>query len=250
MRDVKSILSTIISNIDKSIYIYSVIEIDGGWRIVVNRTLWLSIGDVITINEIDYTITDYVLNASIDLTGSEIPIIGTFNAKTPYFTYGKYSRVNDELNQVQDKESFLPLIWLFENNVRQAPTRVDSLIDSRGTVRLFLCMTTDWQVDREEDEKRTIAPLRQLATVISNEVFTNKNVYRGDFWNDYKEHSKFTTGGDGLNTNGNNVLGMTLSGVELSLYVSIKQDLCTFEGATATRPQGAGFDYNFDFNFE
>lgn len=78
------------------------------------NTFYLNVGKTFTIDSVDYTITDFVMNESITFTGASIPDVETFDIEPPKFVYGTPKFVNIELSKMGKSARKYPFIWCVE----------------------------------------------------------------------------------------------------------------------------------------
>ena len=108
-------------------------NLDGTYTLSVNNTYYLSLGSVVTINLIDYKVTDFVLNNSLTLSGAVIPIAHTVNIQ-----------INQNINEY-------PFIWLLEFLDAEHDDADDSSVKATLDLNLYFLTSSDfedWNIDK------------------------------------------------------------------------------------------------------
>ena len=144
------ILNDLIESTLHRVTIESIIDnLDGTYTLSVNNTYYLSLGSVVTINLIDYKVTDFVLNNSLTLSGAVIPTGTYFDIDSPRFIHGTPKKVNGEYNN-QNINSY-PFIWLLEFLDADYNDTFNDSVKAVLDLNLFFLTKNnfeDWNIDK------------------------------------------------------------------------------------------------------
>jgi len=124
-------------------------NLDGTYTLSVNNTYYLSLGSVVTINLIDYKVTDFVLNNSLTLSGAVIPTGTYFDIDSPRFIHGTPKKVNGEY--INQNINEYPFIWLLEFLDAEHDDADDSSVKATLDLNLFFLTSSDfedWNIDK------------------------------------------------------------------------------------------------------
>jgi len=123
-------------------------NLDGTYTLSVNNTYYLTLNSVVTINLVEYKITDFTLNNSITLSGAVIPTVEFFDIDSPRFVHGTPKRVNSEYTNQNINQ--YPFIWLLEFLDADYDDTFDGAVKAVLDLNLFFLTNsdfTDWDID-------------------------------------------------------------------------------------------------------
>lgn len=251
--EVATLLNEVVDSMVLTLNVYAVRLSSSKYKCYTLNTHYLNTNKVVSIGGYNYRVDSFSLNEWVLLEPvghSEAIVEGDYNLPNPFFIWGKYKAVNQELAK-QQFTSIMPLIWMFELQPRAIPQDKLTVIESSGSVRLFFMSTanyTDFTTSQHYTE--VIYPMDNLITSFFAKVKRHKRVGNEVFLSSRLNHSKFTTGGGSISGGQeNNVLGKELSGVELEIQIPIKIDLnCPVKTIPAIA--GGAFDSSFDNSFD
>ncbi len=248
---INTLLKEVLDGLNLQLVVYAVTASpNGGWVLSVDQTHYLNTNKQFKISGIVYTVTSFIQDKQVTVTGSIAPVRGSYTLPPPYFTHGKLKAVNFDLAK---KEPLItsPLIWNFEIQGRTRPAEVDTVIISEGAVKLFFMTTANYEdFDTDAHYTECIEPMN---TVIDSFIKALKDHRRTGlvFENSRTAHAKFTTGGNSTTAGTEkNVLPVFVSGIELDIAVPIIEDYtCKIRKIPITDGSGfskTGFNEGFD----
>ena len=87
---------------------------DGTYTLTTGSTHYLHKGSnsLLTIDGNEYEILEVVINQSVKVKGSVIPVASTFNLPVPYFFHGTIRQTNTELSEELDMAKKTPMVYL------------------------------------------------------------------------------------------------------------------------------------------
>lgn len=141
---------------------------DGTYTLTVPKTYYLIPGKyrTLTINSIDYIITDVVNNASITLRGSVVPPTSTFNLPVPYYFNGTILQTNTELKKESNLYEKTPMVYLrrpFTETLDAKDLNNSDVANEAPLVIYFLTEATFAKWSTAEHDLYAIKPMRNLA---------------------------------------------------------------------------------------
>ncbi len=171
MENLPDIIQSIIDQIDLNISIdnVEVIDVSTDKLYVCSTTSFLTKTKVVTINGLEYIVTDFDLNNWVEVTpkGHSTPVptdTKVMTAQEITFLHGApYSVNNEYLSLSTDQINKTPFIWLLESYEFEDLPR-DSSIDLSFSARLFFL---DWYSERKRDSNQNqnnyaIKPMQNL----------------------------------------------------------------------------------------
>lgn len=212
-----------IENLNLTVNVLDVEIIDGNTRLTVDKTWYLSKYSTLNGDKI----TDFKLNEWLEVdTNSSVVSGDSFTLPTLTFVNGKYSEVHKDLNRWGRPNEINPMVWLFELQTRQNGDW-DDVFDTSGDVRLFFLNSDDYtRYDTADRYKQVIEPMRQIIFEFQRQMINSGQVL-WDFNARTTDHAKFETRGEGLNSDGKQILGFKQSGIEWRGNIKmLKKDKC------------------------
>lgn len=181
MRQITTILSEIVNNLDLEIIVKSVSTSGSNFILTVDKTWWLHKNVYFKLGATDYyKVVDFTLNQSLTITPVDhenTPTANTYILENPIFYHGKVKPTVAELRNIKDWYKQPPLIWLYEILRRSKPQDPITSIDSEGSISLFFLMTNniqDWTTD--DHYQQVILPLNELVEYFIEQLKVNPNL--------------------------------------------------------------------------
>lgn len=222
------LLETIFATIDRTVYVTSYTDNeDGSYTIETCDTKWLYLGRTITIGELDYVVTDLVVNESITVTGTELPEALTFELFPFYFIHGTIIAAMIQLNAEQYNWNKYPVAYLHQITREKFDENPENTLERESDCEIFFLAEanfSDWT--NEEHSSYSIAPMRNLLFDFIDALKSAKNI---GLIVDYElfDHAKF---GVYLSDKGHtsSIFKDELSGVQLKITIPFEKD-CSCE---------------------
>ena len=219
------IIDTLVQALGVTFNIKTSAVIGSNFILTTDCTWWLSILDKVTIGGFEYEIVDFTINVSITikpLNGGGLPIApSTFSIPPPTYIHGTLKMTQNEIDAINNKESLVPFVWLFEVIRDRKNTDSESMIDRTTELRIFFITSADssnWLTD--DHYLNVINPLQQMVDLFIKNIENNKLfAYELDF--DCIPLLNLSQEG----TQENSLFDCNLSGIELRLFADIREDL-------------------------
>ena len=235
MIQVKTVLSQIIGDLSLNLDIDSVTDNgDGTYTLSVDNTQYLNVGASVTLDSVDYTVTSFILNDSVTISGDSAPTTGIKTLPNPTFAHGKYKAVNSQLSMRQPID-YMPLVWMYELLPRTQPDDPLSLIDSEGQVRMFFCMSAKWDDWETADHYTEVFdPLNNVIDALIQKMRVSPMI--GELGAiERTNHPKFATGGNTIDGGQESaILPGYVSAVEVIIDLPILQSTSSCNGLKDT----------------
>jgi len=217
-------LKVIIDQIDKSVICQSVVNNGNGtYTFACNYTKWLTAGYDVTIGLVTYTITSFVCNESITVSGASLPTVLTFDLYPLIFKHGTIQKVSQELDSEPNFKTKLPLVFLHE--IVEEKIHLDPIdaIDNDVDVRLYFltdCDFANWT--QLQGDTLGIQPMRNACNEFLKCLSVSQYVADLTGVGNVKNYNVFGN----YNDNGTlkNIFNMYLSGVQLKIGIPFLKD--------------------------
>ena len=246
---VSDVLTEVVESIDASLNFYYV-NFDGtNYECRTTNTLWFKTKNKLVLDGNEYTVVSFVLNEKLVLSGSESLSKGSYQVANPTFKHGKLKPTVAEIQRAGNRLGY-PLIWMYELTPRQQPNAVDSILESTGSVKIFILNTTDYPNFTTVDHyKEVLAPLNNLQDIFIRRLKKHKRIGKIVFAGNVVNHAKFTNDVGLTDSQGNNILPQDLCAIELDLNIPIKINLnCRIKNIPEPSVEGS-FDSGFNEGF-
>jgi hypothetical protein len=208
-------------------------NLDGTFTLPLCRTYWLKAQDVITVDSIDYTITNVTKDTSVTVTAASVPTALNFYLDAPSFYHGTIIQTNQELSQdVKNVEERSPMAYLLRD-LEETFFDNSNLLDRETNIRLFFLHDTNFQdYTTELADEETLEPMRTMAYFFVEEVL-KKSKLIGKI-EDYTIRDYLRFGRENASGYTENIFNDNFSGVELSITLPIKHTyLCECDDVRA-----------------
>ena len=148
------ILNTLLTTTANTITISSVDSLGSSlYKINTRNTLYLRTDKKVTINSVEYRITDFEINSYITVKAlsGDVPVVVTsFTVDAPLFVWGNPKMVSNELDlRIKNKAQVHPFIWAVEISNTQLDLNPASAIKSTPSFNLFFLDSNkfdDWTI--------------------------------------------------------------------------------------------------------
>lgn len=223
-----NIIKDLVENWVINLNISSVVVVGSTYKLFTCNTHYLTEQSAIILDEVEFTITSFVNNEYLIVTGDSLPIAGIYQLPAPYFVHGTIIQANEELTLESDCFKKTPMVFLRRpfsetfNNLQQAD-------DRNADITLYFLTQADfasWQID--EYDNRAINPMRNLVNEFIEMLNKNPQINKSQI-SDYRVEEKIKFGVY-VTEKGyeQSVFNDTLSGVMLSLSLPIRKNYtCT-----------------------
>lgn len=173
------LLKPIIDSIDRTFRIESIVDnSDGTYAIASCNTLWVTKGDTITLNTIDYKVVEIEQDEWIKIKGTVLPTATEFLVDEIHFFNNTVLAQNELMGEKSDYVTKYPLIWLHEvtpnDNYPSSLSAIDRIVDC-DIYFLSPRNNADWL--RQEDEKYVVKPMRKLMGMFVDILFDTPAIY-------------------------------------------------------------------------
>lgn len=239
-------LEPIINQIDKSVICQSVTDNnDGTYTFDCNYTKWATVGYSVTIGLDDYTITDFVCNESITVSGASLPTVLTFDLYAPIYKHGTILKVASELNKLKAKHLRTPMIFLHE--IIEENRHLDPLdvIDNDVDCRIYFLTEYDSKNWTQEDSsEKGVQPMRALCNEFIKALSVSQYVAPLNGIGNVKNFPVF--GNTTENGTIKNIFNEVLSGVQLKISIPFLKDCDCCTGSTLDNRPAPSYVYDLN----
>ena len=178
----------------------------------------------VTIASIEYTITAFVKDTSITISGDSIPVVSSFAIPAPFYYYGTVIDTTATLSGVKRMREITPMVYCYEP-IKDRFFNRDSPIDRESDVTLFFLEQGNFESWKTDDFlNQAIKQMRSLAYRFIDEVCKESSMVGiiEDFTLINRAKMKLRD----TDSSGKNLFNHTLSGVELTLNIPILRGQC------------------------
>lgn len=186
------------------------------FTVEVCKTYWVHLGQRLTIDGNNYTVTEFESDTNITLKGTVAPGLVSFQLDAPDFWHGSHRKVESE--RARKKDVTRPVVYLPNTRTTQ-PGEYDSDIAYTASVRPIFLLNYLKKFDTTElQQSKVIDPAHQMAdlfySIIENDDrFNDPENLRRLEWMNFGDST--TWGNDEL------IFDQPLSGVELQLDLDV-----------------------------
>lgn len=189
-----------------------------------NNTYHLRPKNEVTINSIVYKIQSIVIDTSITVTGASLPSVSSFSIPAPKYYYGTVIDTTNVLTGVVKANLITPMVYCYEP-IKDRFFTGDTPIDRESELKLFFLEQGDFETWKTDDFlNMAIKQMRSLAYRFIDEVCQDSKIVNKPEDFDLINRAKMKL----KNTDkaGSNLFNHTLSGVEMSVILSILRGQC------------------------
>lgn len=191
-KDTFALLEPIINTIDNSIIINSIVDLTGGkYTLNICNTKWITIGATVTIGANEYKVIDFILNESVTVTGTVLPVLLTFNISIPFKFAGTIIATNEELSNINFTWKKFPMVYLHEIVREKHNNNPELKLDRDSECDLYFLVDSNNPKWLTKDHKKyAINPMRSLLFALIDALNKSKQVGLIDSY-DVFDHAKF-----------------------------------------------------------
>ena len=224
-KETVDIIGDIVSNMKLTFTIYGVIDNGGNsYTLTTCNTLHLQTKFTITIDAVNYVITEVDKNVSITITGDVLPTADTFEVYPPYYHHGTIISSAGELAQIKNANNKTPLIFLHETITDKFYNKTDNPLERETTLKMFFLSQSNWNSNTTNQHYTSaLLPMRALVYNFINTL--NRTRYIADI-TDYTvtNHTMFANYLQDGYTEA--IFDKNLSGCELNITIPIRPNKC------------------------
>lgn len=223
--DIHDIIRLAISQMSKTVCINDSTEVvTGEWKLETCNTMWLSVGDNLTVGSDTWVVKEVSINSYFVVTGVTITIPETIDLVLPYYYHGTVMSTNSELNMTKISSDKFPMIYCLEVFREVYNSNPADAIERESSMRLFFLTENNFKNWITEDHyENVINPLRSMLDSFVSGV--NDGVGFGkieDFTTtNHVNFGTFTANEGHLK----NLFDDNLSGIELEVTIPIVRDM-------------------------
>lgn len=206
-------------------------EGNGVYLLTTGCTHYLQKGSntVFVIDGNPYEILEVVINESLKVKGSVMPVASTFNLPSPKFFHGTIKQTNTELSegsQMTDMANKCPMVYLlrpFDETV-DAMDLDDPLIERQAELTLFFLTEADFTNWTTEDfDHECLEPMWSMANTFIETAKANPGI---DKIGTYRLADKIKFANYNINGADRILFKDNLSGKELNITLPIRSSCC------------------------
>jgi hypothetical protein len=226
MREIVDIIETIVNGLSATTTVKTVADNGNGtYTLGVCCTYHIQPYCYVTINAVQYLVTDITNNESITIEAGAAPLVGDIvEIAAPNYFHGTRPATNEELAEIEDVSDKMPMVYLFEVISESFSNDEEERIERESTLRLFFlggANFDNWYTD--DHYKYAIVPMRNLVFQFINAVNADQCTF-ADFDNyTLINHAKFGVFTDN-NGHTNRFFNEDLSGVEMRVTLPVFKD--------------------------
>jgi len=160
-----NIVRELVSQMKFTFTIKSVTDnLNGTYLLTTGRTHYLqkNSNTIFAIAGNNYEILDVVINESVLVKGSVLPVVSIFDLPSPFFCHGSITQVNMENTQIVDMKDKIPMVYLlrpFSEDV-DAMDENDPLIERQPALTLFFLTEANFSEWTSDDyDENAIEPM-------------------------------------------------------------------------------------------
>jgi hypothetical protein len=195
---------------------------NGTFTMPICKTYWLKAQDTITIDSVEYEVTDVNRDTDVTVKATSVPNGLSFYLDAPSFYHGTIIQTNQELSQDnKDVSERSPMAYLLRD-LEETFYSDDNVLDRTTSIRLFFLHDTNFQdYTTELADEETLEPMRSMAYFFVEEVLKKSSqIARFD---DYVIRDYLRFGRENASGYTENIFNDNFSGVELSITLPIYQ---------------------------
>lgn len=200
---------------------------DGTFTLPICRTYWLKAQDIVTIDSVEYKVSNVTRDSSLTILSDTEPTLTSFYLDAPSFYHGTIVQTNQELSKdAKDVTERTPMAYLYrdlEDDFKSS----DNSLDRETPIRLFFLHDTNFtDYTTEKTDEETLEPMRSLAYFFVEEIL-KKSKQLGKI-EDYSIRDYLRFGVENQSGYTQNIFNDNFSGVELNITLPIKaQYVCS-----------------------
>jgi hypothetical protein len=229
------ILDEVLQGVSLTVNISAIVDNGGGsYTLTVDNTYYLNRLSTITIDAVEYTVTDFTINTELVVSGDSLPTATSFTINQPLFLYGNPQMVSAEIVKRQDNNTLTyPYIWAVEISTTSKNLNPSAAVKATKSFNLFFFDTVDrenWVI--EDHYNQDIYPLSNYIDYFFTILKSRRDLFDSDSitWNE-TNHVNF---GDYIQDQGNRekILNDNITGIQVQAEVPFMAQGCGFTSVT------------------
>jgi hypothetical protein len=229
------ILDEVLQGVSLTVNISAIVDNGGGsYTLTVDNTYYLNRLSKITIDAVEYTVTDFTINTELVVSGDSLPTATSFTINQPLFLYGNPQMVSAEIVKRQDNNTLTyPYIWAVEISTTSKNLNPSAAVKATKSFNLFFFDTVDrenWVI--EDHYNQDIYPLSNYIDYFFTILKSRRDLFDSDSitWNE-TNHVNF---GDYIQDQGNRekILNDNITGIQVQAEVPFMSQGCGFTSVT------------------
>ncbi len=199
----------------------------GVYKLFSCNTLWMTIGFTITIDSVDYTITEIDANVSVTIKGSVLPSIKVFDIYAPHYIFGTVMSAIDQFDKEKTAAKRLPMIWLKQTLKETFNNDPLATIERESYCDLFFLADFQSNWNNEQHKNNCVKPMRNLFDSFYNALLKSKIVKEmADYKYEQYDHVMFGIYAEQAG-NLKNLFNANLTGTEVKINIPfLKRKVC------------------------
>lgn len=233
------ILNDVLGTVVLTVTVSSISDLGGGSTLLlVDNTYYLNKLSVVTIDAVDYTVTDFVINESLTISGSPTPTASSFTVAQPAFFWGNPQMVSAEIVKMSEiKTLTYPYIWAVEISTTGKNLSPSAAVKAEKSFNLFFFDTVDrenWTIEDHYDQD--IYPLSNYIEFFFAILKSRRDLFEADSitWNE-TNHVNF---GDYISDEGmkEKILNDNITGIQVQAEIPFMAQDCQEMNIVANCP--------------
>ena len=204
---------------------------DGTYTLITGSTHYIQKGSntVFVIGGNDYEILEVVINTSVKVKGSVLPVASTFNLPAPKFFHGTIKQTNTELSEELDMANKCPMVYLLRplSQTVDALDLNDPLVEREAELTLFFLTEADFGWAYTDDfDHNALDPMWSMANTFIDTVRNDDGI---DKIGTYRIDEKIKFANYNINGSDKILFKDNLSGQELNITLPIRSSCCDID---------------------
>jgi hypothetical protein len=229
------ILDEVLQGVSLTLNVSAIVDNGGGsYTLTVDNTYYLNRLSTITIDAVEYTVTDFTINTELVVSGDSLPTATSFTINQPLFLYGNPQMVSAEIVKRQENGTLTyPYIWAVEISTTSKNLNPSAAVKATKSFNLFFFDTVDrenWVI--EDHYNQDIYPLSNYIDYFFAILKSRRDLFDSDSitWNE-TNHVNF---GDYIQDQGNRekILNDNITGIQVQAEVPFMAQGCGFTSVT------------------
>lgn len=143
---------------------------DSTFTLSISNTHWLRIDKRIQIDSLEYRIVSFIINESITISGSILPVVSSFPMPAPHFEHGTVEPAAIEQGNEMDPTLRTPFIYLIEPIQETDITDEEMIWGRESSPRLYFMDESDTAYNPTKHKTNVIEPARQMVNLFFSKI--------------------------------------------------------------------------------
>lgn len=210
---------------------------NGTYTLEATNTLWITKGYTVTIDSVDYTVTDLQPDEWITISGDTLPTATEFEAYAPFFRHGSLMATRAELQAEANDANKYPMIFMHDKISERFNYDDELSLERESRCKFYAlvpCDIKDWIIT--DHDRYAIRPMRNLMNAFVTAIKSATNVYdeglvEGE-WSDEHKFGVFIQQQGSVKA----LFADNLSGTGLDIVIPFLQPSCEDESPVIPTP--------------